>query len=189
LNAPSVAARRLLVFFHGAGGRAARSLPLVRDVAESTGCIVLLPTSAATTWDVLAGGWGPDVVRLDAALAVVFAQLPIVDVAFGGFSDGASYALSIGLANGDLATALIAFSPGFEAAPERVGAPRVWVSHGTEDPVLPIDRCSRPLVEHLRGEGYDVHYEEFDGGHMVPRESVADAFAWWSGAAAATAVD
>lgn len=30
----------------------------------------------------------------------------------GGFSDGASYALSLGLTNGDLFTHVIAFSPG-----------------------------------------------------------------------------
>jgi phospholipase/carboxylesterase len=34
-------------------------------------------------------------------------------VALGGFSDGASYALSLDLTNGDLFASLIAFSPGF----------------------------------------------------------------------------
>jgi len=32
-----------------------------------------------------------------------------------GFSDGASYALSVGITNGDLFTHVIAFSPGFVA--------------------------------------------------------------------------
>jgi phospholipase/carboxylesterase len=34
--------------------------------------------------------------------------------------------------------------------------------------VLPIDRCSRRLVPELQRAGYDVTYEEFDGGHVVP---------------------
>jgi predicted esterase len=37
----------------------------------------------------------------------------IATLAVSGFSDGASYALSIGPANGDLFTHVMAFSPGF----------------------------------------------------------------------------
>ena len=38
-----------------------------------------------------------------------------------GFSDGASYALSLGAANGDLFTHIAAFSPGFMRPPVSVG--------------------------------------------------------------------
>src|SRR5205085_1473653 len=84
-------------------------------------------------WDLLAGGWGRDVAVLDAALAEVFGTCPVSRTGFGGFSDGASYALSLGLGNGDLAEALIAFSPGFAAPSAAVGRPRVWISHGRAD--------------------------------------------------------
>jgi predicted esterase len=40
-----------------------------------------------------------------------------------GFSDGASYALSLGLANGDLFTHVLGFSPGFMRVPRHVGRP------------------------------------------------------------------
>lgn len=169
----------LLVFFHGAGGAAATSLPLVRAAAGQHGCLVLLPTSTGRTWDFLVGGWGPDVALLDAALRVVEDCFGVSRLAFGGFSDGASYALSIGLANGDLGQAVLAFSPGFAAPPDRVGQPRVWISHGTEDAVLPIDRCARPIVRNLTRAGYDVRYEEFAGPHVVPPASVEHALRWW----------
>ena len=169
----------LLVFFHGAGGTADSSLPLVRDVARQHGALVLAPSSAGSTWDLLTGGLGRDVAALDAALEHVFGHCAVDRVAMGGFSDGASYALSLGVANGDLAQAVLAFSPGFLAPPEQIGSPRFWVSHGTADRVLPVDRCGRRVVAVLSRVGYDVTYEEFDGGHVVPPHLVGAAFGWW----------
>ena len=120
-----------------------------------------------------------DVAALDAALEHVFARFPVERVAFAGFSDGGSYALSLGLANGGLAAALLAFSPGFAAPPYQEGVPRVFVAHGTEDRVLPVDRCGRRVVATLRRAGYPVRYEEFDGGHVVPPHLLTEAFRWW----------
>jgi phospholipase/carboxylesterase len=162
----------LVVLLHGAGGDPAGMLPFLQREAEERGVLVLAPKSAGPTWDVLRGGFGPDVTRLDEALAAVFGRF-LVDpdrLAVAGFSDGASYALSIGLINGFLFSRVMAFSPGFIVAPTRDGRPSIFVSHGTADPVLPIDRCSRRLVPVLRAEGYDVDYREFAGGHEVPPE-------------------
>jgi len=94
-----------------------------------------------------------------------------------GFSDGASYALSLGLINGDLFSDILAFSPGFMAPTEQADAPRVFISHGLRDGVLPIDACSRSLARKLRQAGYDLDYREFDGGHAVPPEMVTAAVA------------
>jgi phospholipase/carboxylesterase len=173
--------RPLLVFFHGAGATAAQGLELMREAAGRAGVLLLAPTSAASTWDLLAGGWGRDVAVLDAALAEVFGTCPVSRTGFGGFSDGASYALSLGLGNGDLAEALIAFSPGFAAPSAAVGRPRVWISHGRADRVLPVDVCGRRVAGALRAEGYPVVYEEFDGGHGVPGELARGAVTWWLG--------
>lgn len=97
----------------------------------------------------------------------------------GRFSDGASFALSVGLTNGDLFTEIIAFSPGFVVPRERRGKPRVFISHGTRDQVLPIDRTSRRIVSTLRQAGYNVEYLEFDGPHSVPPAVTLAAVGWF----------
>jgi phospholipase/carboxylesterase len=169
----------LLVFCHGAGGNAQGALQLVTSAASDAGVLVLATTSAAATWDLIAGGPGRDVAVLDAALEAVFSRAAVNRVAVGGFSDGASYALSVGLANGELVEAVLAFSPGFVSSSARLGHPRVRVSHGTEDRVLPIERCGRRVVRELQRDGYAVTYEEFPGGHVVPPGQVSAALAWW----------
>jgi len=173
--------RPLLVFFHGAGGTAQQSLAAVGDRAAEQGVLLLAPTSAATTWDLIAGGLGRDVAFLDAALAEVSQRTAVSCLAVGGFSDGASYALSLGLANGDLFEAVLAFSPGFAAPPDPEGRPRIWISHGTHDRVLPVDRCGRQVSRTLTETGYDVTYDEFDGGHAVTPGQVSTALDWWLG--------
>ena len=168
----------LVVMLHGSGGDARQGIDLVRAEAERQGVIVAAPRSRSYTWDLLVGGLGPDVETLDALLARVFVICPVEAgrVAIGGFSDGASYALSLGFANGDLFSHVLAFSPGFMAPPMVVGAPSVFVSHGTHDRVLPIARTSRRIVAELRDGGGDVHYDEFAGGHEVPGAAVRSAF-------------
>ncbi|MDP9396940.1 MAG: phospholipase [Actinomycetota bacterium] len=174
---------RLVVVLHGAGGSAGQAAGLLLPFADEAGLVLLAPKSVAPTWDVITGGFGPDVARLDAALAEVFDRLPIAagDVAVSGFSDGASYALSLGLTNGELFSAVLAFSPGFLAPGPASGSPRIFVSHGVHDAVLPIDRCSRRLVPALQRAGYDVTYREFDGPHVVPPEIADEAVGWLVG--------
>ena len=87
-------------------------------------------------------------------------------------------ALSVGLANGQLFTGVLAFSPGFDGTPDTRGKPRVFVSHGIADDVLPIDRCSRRIVSRLKRLGYAVTYREFDGPHLLPEPVAREAFAW-----------
>jgi predicted esterase len=150
----------------------------MREHADSAGLVLVAPKSRTATWDVLAGGYGPDVANIDRLVGRVSRLCPVGAYTVGGFSDGASYALSLGITNGDLFDSVIAFSPGFDAAEDPRGTPRFFISHGTQDPVLPIDRCSRVIVPALRDEGYDVTYEEFDGVHEIPPE-IRDHAAQW----------
>ncbi|MEA2665248.1 MAG: phospholipase/carboxylesterase [Candidatus Eremiobacteraeota bacterium] len=167
----------LVVGLHGAGGNAARRIERLRPHAERIGALLLAPDSVGATWDVIRGGLGPDVRRIGAGLAFAFARFAVdpARIAIEGFSDGASYALTLGLPNGDLFRRIFAFSPGFMAPPELVGAPSVFVSHGTHDPVLPV-ACSRRIVPQLRRLGLSVDYREFDGEHVAPDELVRAAF-------------
>ncbi|MGY1915948.1 alpha/beta hydrolase [Blastococcus sp. SYSU DS0973] len=173
--------RPLLVFFHGAGGNPQQSLAAVGRATAERGVAVLAPRSGAATWDLITGRPGRDVAVLDAALAQVAEHLGVSRCAVGGFSDGASYALSLGPANGDLFDALLGFSPGFAAPPARTGHPRIWLTHGTGDRVLPVARCGRRLAAAFGTAGYEVAYDEFDGGHVVRPEGVVTALEWWLG--------
>ena len=169
----------LIVALHGAGGIATQMLDLLEVQAERHGMIVLAPESRGSTWDVIRGGYGSDVAFIDRALTKIF-QLQSIDparIALSGFSDGASYGLSLGVINGELFDHILAFSPGFIAPTSTADTPRIFVSHGIHDEVLPIDPCSRKIVPALKRAGYDVEYHEFDGGHVVPPEMVERAVA------------
>ena len=170
----------LVVMLHGAGGNPRRVLGFVMPLADSAGVILLAPQSASMTWDVIRGRYGPDVAFIDRALGYVLAHYAVdtTRLGSGGFSDGATYALSLGITNGDLFTHVIAFSPGFMVPAAQRGAPRLFVSHGTKDQILSIDACSRRIVRRVRDAGYDVIYREFEGGHTVPPEIARAAFDW-----------
>ncbi|MFL6136992.1 MAG: alpha/beta hydrolase [Frankiaceae bacterium] len=172
---------RLVLLLHGAGGSARRALDLMLPVADAGDLLLAAPQAVGPTWDALVGGYGPDVARIDRLLGQVTAEHAVTSLAIGGFSDGASYALSLGIANGDVFDAVVALSPGYAAPLARNGRPRFFVSHGTADGVLPIERCSRRLVPALRDAGYDVRYVEFEGGHVVPGEVVELAATWLAG--------
>ncbi len=173
----------LVLILHGAGGHAHDGLALLRDLADATGMILLAPASREPTWDILVSRrYGPDVTVIARALEWTFSRYAIdpTCMAVGGFSDGASYALSLGITNGDLFTHVLAFSPGFMAPATQRGSPRIFVSHGTRDRVLPIDRTSRRVVPRLERDGYEVVYREFDGPHAVPKPVTREALEWFT---------
>ena len=100
---------------HGAGASASDVLPMVTPFADRYSMLVLAPDSRGATWDVIQRGFGPDVAFLDQALDDLFGVCGVdpEHVAIAGFSDGGSYALSLGLRNPDLFKNILAFSPGF----------------------------------------------------------------------------
>jgi phospholipase/carboxylesterase len=174
----------LILALHGAGGNAHDALVPLRQAAEEVGIVVVAPDSRGLSWDATSAGggaWGRDVDFIDHALVKAFDSCSIdaARVAILGFSDGASYALSLGLANGDLFTHVIAFSPGFARPPGWRGKPRVFVSHGVDDPILPPVSCSRRIVARLRANGYDVTFREFAGDHSVPADVSGEAIEWF----------
>ena len=183
LQLPSTLSDRplpLLVLLHGANGTGATMLRRVGAAADEAGIAVLAPDSRGGTWDAIRDRFGGDVTFIDRALEHVFARVSVDPsrVVVGGFSDGASYALSLGLANGDLFLRVVAFSPGFVISAAAHGRPRFFVSHGTSDPILPIDQCSRVIVPRLQSMGYEVTFQEFDGRHEVPPDVARAGMRW-----------
>jgi phospholipase/carboxylesterase len=170
----------LLVLLHGAGNTGARMLQRIAPAVDAAKIAVLAPDSRGPTWDAIRGDFGEDVAFINRALEHAFATVAVdpARLTLGGFSDGATYALSLGLINGDLFPRVVAFSPGFVVKGQAHGRPRFFISHGTSDPILPIDGASRTIVPALRSGGYDVTYREFDGKHEVPPAIATEAMGW-----------
>jgi phospholipase/carboxylesterase len=169
----------LLVYVHGAGGP---EKDRMTKAADDHAFILLSPSSEGATWDAIRGEYGADVGVIDKALARTFNACRIDPrrIALSGFSDGATYALGLGLSNGDFFKSVLAFSPGFIPAGSKVnGSPRIFISHGTNDNILPIDSCSRRLVPELKREGLAVTYREFEGPHTVPPNVLTEAMEWF----------
>ena len=175
------AAVPLLVLLHGAGGDA-DNWEGGFALADSVGVAFLAIDSRARSWDVInIGAFGPDVAFLDVALGAAFDRIRVDPdrIGIAGFSDGASYALSVGLTNGLLFSHVVAWSPGFSAPSQEVGRPLVFVSHGTQDGILSVRTTRDVIVPALRDSGYTVRYEEFVGAHEIPSDIARAAFAWF----------
>jgi phospholipase/carboxylesterase len=172
----------LVLILHGAGGHARHPLPSLQTMADKAGVILVTPTSNWDTWDMIIGrAYAPDVELLDESLERVCNDYAVdpTHLAVGGFADGASCALSLGVTNSDLFTHVIAFSPGFLVPAARHEHPQFFISHGKNDDVLPIAACSRYIVSCLKYSGYEVDYREFDGGHTVPPDIAQAAVNWF----------
>lgn len=173
----------LLVLFHGAGGEANKVLPHFVRWARDRRFLLLAPQSMFPTWDIVIGGHGPDLERLDAALLQVAShfRLDPGHLAFAGFSDGGSYALSVGLSNGDVASHVIALSAGFMNTFTRNGSPKVFIAHGRSDSQLPFETSARPHALKLLEEGVDLTLLPFEGDHVIVPEVVARAIGFFLG--------
>lgn len=183
---PADAPVPLLVMFHGAGGEANRVLPHLVAHARARRFLLLAPQSMFPTWDIVIGGHGPDLERLDAALSRVAAHF-LVDparLAFAGFSDGGSYALSLGLTNGDVASHVIGLSAGFMDVFTQIGTPRVFLAHGRSDSQLPIETSAHANARRLLESGYDLTLQPFDGDHVIAPWAVGRAIDFFLGPAA-----
>jgi predicted esterase len=185
---PADAPLPLLVMFHGAGGEANRVLPHLVSHARARRFLLLAPQSMYPTWDIVVGGHGPDLERLDGALSTVAAHFRIDPerLAFAGFSDGGSYALSLGLTNGDVASHVIGLSAGFMNTFTQTGKPRVFLAHGRSDSQLPIETSAHPHARRLLESGHDLTLQPFDGDHVIVPWVVARAVEFFLGPQAAT---
>ena len=167
----------LVVTLHGASGNSNNWIKHYNfhEFAEEKGFIFAAVDSKYYTWDLLLGGYGNDVSSINSALQYVFLHCNIdADrIALCGFSDGATYTLSLGISNGDIFTHLIAFSPGFVTVTE------IFVAHGNADYDLPVEGSRDHIVPNFIDMGYDVTYYEFRGGHQIPAHASNKALDWF----------
>jgi phospholipase/carboxylesterase len=171
----------LLVMLHGAGNTS-QSTAYACPLADEFGIILLAPDSRDDrTWDGVLRSWGPDVEFIAKALRLTYDRYNVDrrHVGVGGFSDGASYALSLGISYGDQFGKIISMSPGVMEPIEARGKPKIFISHGIADHVMPIDQTSRQFVPKLKSLGYDVTYREYEGRHTPSSPVVREAFEWF----------
>ena len=188
---PAGASAPFLLLLHGAGGKGEDMIRRFKAQADRRGIILLAPNSAERTWDVALSmgnhgsppGFGRDIRRIDALLKDTFARVNADSqrMAIAGFSDGASTALSIGALNVELFPAALAFSAGGIVPGWPSASGRVFFSHGTKDPILPIAIARDSLAPELRATGFDVTFVSFDGGHELPEPVLEQAMQWWLG--------
>ena len=169
----------LVLLLHGAGGSGTRIVRRFQAYADDLGIAFVAPDSTSATWD-RNDRLVSDVEFIDRALAVAFRRVSTTAdrLRIGGFSDGASYSLSVGLTNGDLFPRILALSPGFCGPAQERGKPLLYFTHGTRDDILPIEITSRRIVPMLQRAGYSVEYHEFDGMHETPPDVTRPAFEW-----------
>jgi predicted esterase len=177
----------LLIILHGAGRYPPGFLQKMEPLADKLGVILIAPHSLDRTWDLIVNmrteeqPWqGLDAHRLDQSLADLFKRSAVdpAHVVLLGFSDGASYALSLGLANPKLFTTVIALSPGMLAPLRRFDREqRVFIAHGRSDHVLPF-LATRDIADALRRGGANVRFRPFDGDHQIDPESLTEGLEW-----------
>jgi phospholipase/carboxylesterase len=192
---PSVDAMRPAPFvlaLHGGGSDADWTLNRMVGVAREKGVILLAPQAEGYTWDAVREArehrrenapprFGDDTARVDASLKLLFGEMPVDPsrCAIAGFSDGASYALSLGPRNGELFSHIMAFSPGGVAPFDDPARAKVFISQGRQDPVLPFANTADGIVPGFRSRGFDVTFQAFNGVHEFREEEIRKAFDWF----------
>src|SRR4051812_3196961 len=190
----------LLVLLHGAHQSPGWMIDRFREEARRRGVILLAPRSEDVTWDMIvalsrrrdrepgSGSWRSrphgDRERIGRAIDELIARAPVDRgrIGLAGFSDGASYALSLGFVDPPRFGFVLAFSPGMVDLPARMSkAPRTFLAHGRRDSILAYRNASLGIVPRLRREGLDVTFRPFDGDHEIPPAVEAEAFDFFLG--------
>lgn len=174
----------LLVYFLGARGEPNDVLNAYRDHADREKFALMIPVPKAAQWDLIEDlqrrfgiemnvqpRYGKDIKALDESLADLFSKVAIdpARIAVMGFSNGATYSLSVGTANPQLFRTVIALSPGPAFPTKFDTGQRVFVSHGESDDVLPYS-YTRSIVARMRVKKMPVEFVAFKGKHEIPSD-------------------
>ncbi len=192
----------LITVLHGAGRQDEMLIKGCKGEAERRQALFLIPRSLHMTWDLIAlgvpGGAAldpaageptsarPDLDFLEYAYDLIYRRFP-VDAerqALLGYSDGASYGLSLGLSNPDIFRAVMAWAAGFlaldgAAIPDGARKPLVYLEYGSHDELFPFEQVAVPMRENLRAAGYDVSFHVDEGGRHWPSSSFQDEALDW----------
>lgn len=175
-----------VILLHGWGANARDLMPLATEL-HLPGCIFGFPNAPLPHPQIPTGrawydldtqtGLAESAEMLQTWLEGIPQQtgVPLAKTVLGGFSQGGAMTLRVGLT---LPLAgLVCLSGYLASAPARdrlfSPAPSVWMTHGRQDPVIPIEiaRQSRTAVEAM---GATVQYREYEMGHQLIPAEIAD---------------
>jgi predicted esterase len=177
----------LVTVFHGAGRQDELLVRAYQDEPTRREALFFIPRSTYPTWDLLVGRDRADLDFLEQAYAEIYRRVPVDHgrQALVGYSDGASYALAVGLSNPRLFAAIMGWAAGFviidrAAISATDPRPRILLEHGTHDPVFPFEEVAMRNCAVLRGLGYQVDLRVDEGGvHWPSREFQSAALDWF----------
>lgn len=189
----------MVILLHGYGANMG-DLAGLSGVLGTSGYVYALPNAPVElqmgfgmmgfAWaDPPAGGEGSGIYESDERLGVFFdevmAQYSVEpgNVVLGGFSQGGMMSCRLGLPRPETFRGLMSLSGvvlDSDGLRDRLPADRtqpIFMSHGTEDGVIPIDSARRSL-NLLQGEGYSPQYREYGMGHEIQAEVLDDLTPW-----------
>lgn len=188
---PGKQLRGIVVALHGAGEGPSAMIERLRPVADARGLVLVAVKSAGDTWDAVASTrpvgagpmgmkvarkprLGPDPVRIAKALTSVTSRmLERYPVVLAGFSDGASEALTVGLADPKRYPSIIAMSPGLVVLPAQgIMSQKIFITHGRRDSVLSYAVSKSDIAGLLERVGYRPTFIAFEGDHRIDRKSL-----------------
>jgi len=178
----------LVVALHGGSGHGRDFLWAWLREARARGVLLLSPTALERTWSIM-GGEDVDAPRLQAAVEDVAARYHVdrSRVLLTGMSDGATYALLCGLAEGTpfthLAPACGVLHPFLLARGGIQGASGrpIYLVHGALDWMFPV-QTARMGRDALETAGAQVVYREIDDlSHTYPRDENPRILDWLLG--------
>jgi predicted esterase len=177
----------LVTVLHGAGRQDELLVRACRDEPRKRRALFLVPRSLHPTWDLIACDERPDLDFLTYAYDLVYRRYPIdaARQALLGYSDGASYALAVGLSNPHVFRAVMGWAAGFLAIdaahlPPDAPKPPVLLEYGTHDELFPFERVALPMRATLEQLGYRVEFRVDQGGRHWPSGSFqSEALDWF----------
>jgi phospholipase/carboxylesterase len=174
----------LITVLHGAGRQDEMLARTFRHEPDARDALFLIPRSHHPTWDLIVGQDRQDMDFLEFAYDLIYRRYPVDSdrQAIIGYSDGASYGLSLGLSNPQIFSAVMAWAAGFkliEEPPAGSPRPRILLEYGSHDPLFPFEQIALPMRRDLERLGYEVNFMIDKGGRHWPRGDFhSDALDW-----------
>lgn len=178
--------RRLMIVLHGLGDSMEGYgwMPQTLDLPWMNYLLVNAPDEyfGGYSWFDFEGNSKPGIERSRKLLFELIAYMaskgyPVKEMTLFGFSQGCLMVMETGLRYPEVFAGLVCVS-GFLTDPEGLvkglspvaNQQRLLVTHGTQDPLLRIDKV-RPQIQNLQKQGLNIQWHEFVKEHTIAGET------------------